>query len=162
VDYLHHNHQDGSVHWILEFSGSRPGSVLVRTAGRRVVRRRRLVEVSPEDLRRLDEALRQMVRWQPGTTSYCDVRLRRFHGETLTSEETRLGVMPGPEEGCRLLMRLCQSVPRTREETDSGWQLSTAIRTALVTVLLAPVFLLSLLGRTLSHPRGLVRSRTAS
>lgn len=162
VDFLHHDHEDGSLHWILEFSGASPQAVLVRTTGRRVVRRRRLVDLSPEDLQRLDRALREMEPWRPGTTSYCDLRLRRYRGEDLVFEETRLGVVPGPREGCRLLLRLCQSVPRPREDAESGEPLAMDLWTALATVLVAPVLLISFLGRVMSHPRGFVRPRQVS
>jgi hypothetical protein len=135
VDFLNHSSRSGSQHWILEFSGKQPGVVSISTAGPRVVREMRLVDVSADELRQLDEMFRATPKWGAGAATYCDIRLRQFHGEDLVAEETRLCVTPFPAEGCTLLMNLCQALPPTRDARTFSSQLSEVLLESLFTVL---------------------------
>jgi hypothetical protein len=135
VDFLNHSCRSGSQHWVLKFSGARPGVVSISTAGPRVVRETRVVDVSEDKLRRLDEMFRATPQWGPGATTYCDIRLRQYHGEDLVAEETRLCVTPFPAEGCTLLMSLCQALPPTHDPRTFGSQVSEALSETLSTVL---------------------------
>ena len=162
VDFLNHSSHSGSQHWTLEFFGSRPGSVLISTAGPRVVRERRTVEVSAEKLSLLDEMFSATLEWGPGETSYCDIKLRRYSGEDLVAEETRRCVTPLPAEGCSLVMSLCQALPPTYDVPSLGSQVSGALSATVYTLLLSPLLLVLLLGRVLSLPLGLFRLRRAA
>jgi hypothetical protein len=135
VDFLNHSSRSGSQHWILEFSGTRPGVVSISTSGPRVVRETRVVDLSADKLRRLDEMFRATPQWEPGATTYCDIRLRQFHGEDLVTEETRLCVTPFPAEGCTLLMSLCQALPPTHDARTFSSQVSEALSGTLFAVL---------------------------
>lgn len=135
VDFLNHSCRSGSQHWILEFSGTRPGAVSISTAGPRVVRETRVVDVSADKLLRLDEMFRATPQWGPGETTFCDIRLRQYHGEDLVAEETRLCVTPFPAEGCTLLMSLCQALPPTHDARTFSSKVSEALSGALFTVL---------------------------
>lgn len=136
----------GTSGWILEFNGRDPSSLQIRTVGRMVIPRKKMIALNNEQRSQIGRLIRGLDSYFPGSTSHCNFRVSLTRGvEHIACWEFRC-VSPTLEhlESHQSLVVLCRTVqheyrrPTVRENISS-------------TVFLVGVVIVFILGLLLSE-----------